>query len=260
MQEASALLLHQNGAGQQGAASHPLPIPAEAPGPPHAPSAPPAPLCPTCLQGHGRVLPSGQRLDAEVVPGAGLQALQGAAVGAVAAAGGQAGGGEPVLGAPAQAEVAGGAAGSPAQPGALPGHPPLRQVGAAPRRLPQRGLRGEGKRNAVRRGRCAKPPRRALPPSTPLNPASPRSGPAPRTGRAPLHGSASPPAFSRSPRGGGEKPSAPGGDPGAPPPPAACAAGRPGRPPRSLPARLRRGAAAGAGGCAGAARRPAGGG
>lgn len=95
----------------------------------------------TCLQGDVESLAAGERLDAQVVPGPGLQAPQGAAVGAVSLGGGLAAGRLPVLGAPAQAEVAGAARGAPAQPNALPGDAPLRQVGAASRLLPRRGLR-----------------------------------------------------------------------------------------------------------------------
>ena len=93
----------------------------------------------TCLHGDVDSLPVGERLDAEVVPGPGLQAPQGAAVGAVACGGGLAAGRLPVLGAPGQAEVAGAARGAPPQPDALPGDASLRQVGAASRRLPRRG-------------------------------------------------------------------------------------------------------------------------
>lgn len=115
----------------------------EKPGVP--PRAPAVPSARTCLHGDVDSLPVGERLDAEVVPGPGLQAPQGAAVGAVARGGGLAGGRLPVLGAPGQAEVAGAARGAPQQPDALPGDAPLRQVGAASRRLPRRGLRRAGK-------------------------------------------------------------------------------------------------------------------
>lgn len=112
----------------------------------------------TCLQGDVGGLPVGERLDAEVVPRPGFQVPHGAAVGTVAGAGGPAAGGPSVLGASRQVEVAGVGRGAPAQPGAPRGHAALRQIGAAARSLPARGLRRERAGRALRQPSAAVPP------------------------------------------------------------------------------------------------------